>query len=237
MPGELAPSGLPNIGRTLVSARSFDEYVAMFALTPADLAGSILDCPGGAASFAAEARSQGAAVTAVDPVYAASPDWLADHAVSEAVRGNQHTAAAVDAFAWTFFADITDHLDRRTAAARRFGADLTRGSSTYVAASLPWLPFRDASFDLVLSSHLLFMYADRLDEAFHVAAAGEMARVARREVRIFPLINDAGTDISALLSAVRDGVAAGGFATKIRPSPYEFQKGGDEMLVVTRKER
>lgn len=44
------PSGLPNIGRTLVSARSFDEYVAMFALSSEDLASTILDCPGGAAS-------------------------------------------------------------------------------------------------------------------------------------------------------------------------------------------
>src|SRR6185312_14755600 len=104
VPGGTTPSGLPNIGRTLVSARSFDEYAAMFALTAADLSGSILDCPGGAASFAAEARRRGSSVTAVDPVYAAPSDWLAEHAVSEAVRGNQHTASALDAFVWTFFA-------------------------------------------------------------------------------------------------------------------------------------
>jgi SAM-dependent methyltransferase len=161
-------------------------------------------------------------------------DWLAQHAVEEAVRGNRHTGSSLDSFVWTFFADITDHLNRRTTAAHQFGQDLHANPSTYVAGALPRLPFRDGSFDLVLSSHLLFMYADRLDQDFHVAAACEMARVARREVRLFPLISDAGTDTTALVNAVRDAVEAGGFTTMIRPSPYEFQKGGDEMLIIVR---
>lgn len=227
-------SGLPNIGRTLISARSFDEYVAMFALTEDDLGHSILDCPGGAASFAAEARSRGTQIVAVDPVYAAAAAWLAEHALEEAVRGNRHTGSSIDSFVWTFFSDITDHLNRRTAAARRFGQHLETDPATYVAGSLPRLPFRDASFDLVLSSHLLFMYADRLDEAFHVAAACELARLARREVRIFPLISDSDTDTSQLLVAIREAVSARSFTTVVRPSPYEFQKGGNEMLIIAR---
>jgi SAM-dependent methyltransferase len=227
-------SGLPDIGRTLVSARSFDEYIAMFALTDGDLAGSILDCPGGAASFTAEARSRNARVVAVDPVYAAPSDWLVEHALAEAVRGNRHTATSVDSFVWTFFHDIGDHLDRRLTAARRFGRDLVENPSAYVAGSLPRLPFRDATFDLVLSSHLLFMYADRLDGALHVAAAREMARVARREVRIFPLISDSGADTAMLVDAIRGAAEARGYLTAIRASPYEFQKGGDKMLIVRR---
>lgn len=232
MSDERNPSGLPAIGRTLVSARSFDEYVAMFALTDSDLRSHILDCPGGAASFAAEARAAGMTVTAVDPVYAAPAAWLAPHALAEAVRGNRHTGTSVDSFAWTFFTDITDHLNRRTTAARLFGEDLATSPSTYVAGALPRLPFRDAAFDLVLSSHLLFMYADRLDEEFHVAAALEMARVARREVRIFPLISEAGTDTTVLVEAIRRAASEQHRATAIRPSPYEFQKGGNEMLTI-----
>jgi SAM-dependent methyltransferase len=216
----------------LVSARSFDEYVAMFALTPQDLRCSMLDCPGGAASFAAEARRQGSSVVAVDPVYAEPATWLAEYALNEAVRGNRHTGASVESFVWTFFADITDHLNRRTAAARVFGRDLAVNRSSYIAAGLPRLPFRDASFDMVLSSHLLFMYADRLDENFHVTAACEMARVARREVRIFPLISEAGTDTGRLVDAVRTAVEACGRSTVIRRSPYEFQNGGNEMLII-----
>lgn len=227
------PSGLPNIGRTLVSARSFDEYAGMFCLTAADLAGSILDCPGGAASFAAETRARGVSVVAVDPVYSAPIGWLADHALEEAVRGNRHTGTSIDSFVWTFFADIDDHLERRTTSARLFGEDLRANESTYVAASLPALPFRDASFDLVLSSHLLFLYEDRLDQRFHIAAACELARVARREVRLFPIISDSGTDTTALVDGVRRAVELRGCRTTITPSRYEFQKGGNEMLVIS----
>ena len=35
-----------------------------------------------------------------------------------------------------------------------------------MTAALPDLPFPDDAFDLVLSSHLLFTYADRLDADF-----------------------------------------------------------------------
>lgn len=204
----------------------------MFGLSHADLSYAILDCPGGAASFTAEACRAGVAVTAVDPVYAMDSRRLAEHAVEEAVRGNRHTRSSLESFTWTFFADISDHLDRRTKAARDFGEDLIGQPESYIAAALPRLPFRDASFDLVLSSHLLFVYADRLDEQFHVAAAREMARVATRQVRIFPLISDAGTDTAPLVEAVRRGVAADGCTTMIRPSSYEFQRGGNEMLVI-----
>jgi hypothetical protein len=232
MPARGNPSGLPNIGRTLVSARSLDEYVAMFDLASADLNGTILDCPGGAASFAAEARAHGGSVVAVDPIYAASPRWLVEHAVDEAVRGNRHTGSSVDSFVWTFFADLADHLRRRTTSARLFGDDLLANPSTYIAGSLPQLPFSDASFDLVLSSHLLFLYADRLTPDFHVAAACEMVRVARREVRVFPLISDNGIDVSPTVDAVCEAVATLGCTSTIKPSSYEFQKGGDQMLVI-----
>jgi hypothetical protein len=52
-----------------VSARTVDEYVRMFDLSPADLDGEILDCAGGAASFTAELREQGGVAYSVDPLY------------------------------------------------------------------------------------------------------------------------------------------------------------------------
>jgi hypothetical protein len=226
-------SALPAIGATLVSARSFDEYIAMFDLDAADLGRTILDCPGGAASFCAEARARGIAVTATDPVYAAAPRWLRQHAVDEAIRGNRHTAASVESFAWTFFTDIDDHLRKRTAAARSFGEHFGVSPAPYVAAALPSLPFRDQSFDLVLSSHFLFMYADRLDDDFHFQAAAEMLRVARREVRIFPLVADPGTDTSSLLQSLRRRLTDAGAKCEVRPSRYEFQLGGDKILVIS----
>lgn len=232
MSGGTSQSGLGNIGPTLVSARSLDEYVAMFRLTDLDLGGSVLDCPGGAASFTAEARRAGVAATAVDPMYAAEPRWLAEHAVDEAVRGNRHAASSVESFVWTFFADVSDHLTKRTAAARAFGHDLIARPASYVAGALPMLPFRDRSFELVLSSHLLFMYADRLDGDFHAAAALELARVAQREVRIFPLIGDPRIDTGPIIDVVTDAVEAVGCTTAVRSSSYEFQRGGYEMLII-----
>jgi SAM-dependent methyltransferase len=65
--------------------------------------------------------------------------------------------------------------------AERLPADL-------VAACLPHLPLADGSVDLVLCSHLLFTWADRLDQEWHRTAIMEMSRVSRREVRIFPLV-------------------------------------------------
>ncbi|MEU6829455.1 hypothetical protein ABZ894_12495 [Nocardia beijingensis] len=55
-------------GGYLLTGRSLREYCAMFSLGDDDLRGDILDCPGGAASFAAEAAGFGARVVAVDPV-------------------------------------------------------------------------------------------------------------------------------------------------------------------------
>ena len=48
------------LGDIIVSSRPYDEYRAMFGLTDAEiLAGPVLDCPGGAGSFAAEVRDRG----------------------------------------------------------------------------------------------------------------------------------------------------------------------------------
>ena len=57
----------------------------------------------------------------------------------------------------------------------------------YVAGGLPDLPFEADSADLALVANLLFVYDDRLDREFHAAALRELARVAREEVRVFPL--------------------------------------------------
>ncbi|MEU1957666.1 hypothetical protein [Nocardia sp. NPDC019255] len=49
-------------GGYLLTGRSLSEYRAMFSLGDDDLRGDILDCPGGAASSAAEAAELGARV-------------------------------------------------------------------------------------------------------------------------------------------------------------------------------
>ena len=55
----------------------------------------------------------------------------------------------------------------------------------YLPAVLPELSFNKDQFDLTLSAHFLFTYADRLNFDFHVRTLLEMLRVTRHEVRIF----------------------------------------------------
>ena len=85
--------GATDIGAYLVSARSFEEYRAMFALTDADLCGRVLDRPGGGASFAASARQRGTEVFAVDPVYATPPQQLVARLGAELARGSAWAVA------------------------------------------------------------------------------------------------------------------------------------------------
>ncbi|MEJ2202035.1 MAG: hypothetical protein P8X63_13630, partial [Desulfuromonadaceae bacterium] len=120
----------------------------------------------------------------------------------------------------------------RLAAMRTFLADFegSRGTGRYIAAALPCLPFADGAFELALSSHLLFLYSEQLSAAFHLQALREMLRVAG-EVRVFPLLTLAGQP-SPHLQTVVEQLAASGFRVEIRSVPYEFQRGGNKMLIV-----
>jgi hypothetical protein len=218
-----------NVGDYLISARSFAEYRAMFALTGSDLSGSVLDCPGGASSFTALANQAGASAIAADPVYAQPRDSLALLAVAETQRGSTHTAAGADRYVWDFYGDLDGHARVRRMSAEAFSHDLIAHPARYVPASLPRLPFPDGRFDLVLSSHFLFTYADRLDLEFHRAALRELHRVARREVRVFPLLEQGGRPVPALLSGL---LATLDIPHRIQRVSYEFQRGGNEMLVL-----
>lgn len=219
-----------NVGDYLISARSFDEYRAMFALTDGDLTGLVLDCPGGASSFTALANQAGASAIAADPVYAQARDSLATLVATEIQRGSAHTAAGADRYVWDFYGDLDGHARVRRVSAGAFSRDLIAHPARYVPASLPGLPFPDGAFDLVLSSHFLFTYADRLDLDFHRAALHELHRVARREVRVFPLLDQSGRPVAGLLSHL---LATLDIPHRIRRVGYEFQRGGNEMLVLT----
>lgn len=219
-----------SIGQFLVSARDADEYRAMFALTDDDLTGRVLDCPGGGASFTASACARGVDAVAVDPAYAAPPAALIAQLDAELARGAAWTQATAERYVWDFYGDPAAHARRRGESARVFAADLLTHPERYVPASLPHLPFPDGSFDLVLSSHLLFTYADRLDDDWHRAALQEMARVSRGRVRVFPLVDQAGAPLTGLVERLMSEVSAAGVAATLRPVPFEFQRGAREML-------
>ncbi|MBF6296952.1 hypothetical protein IU459_05270 [Nocardia amamiensis] len=222
-----------SVGRYLLTGRSLSEYRAMFALTEADLRGRILDCPGGAASFAAEAAALGAEVVAVDPVYRMPAAELTALASTELDRNASWTTASADRFVWAFYGDPEGHRRLRQTAARRFAEDLRANPRRYRFGMLPALDFPDHAFDLVLSSHLLFTYADRLDFDFHLAALRELVRLTRREVRVFPLIDHSGERLDDLLARLRDVLSAEGIRSDITPVDFEFQRGSTSVLRLT----
>jgi ubiquinone/menaquinone biosynthesis C-methylase UbiE len=120
-------------------------------------------------------------------------------------------------------------------ALNRFAHDYaTPGSAErYVNASLPNLPFDDESFDITLSGHFLFTYSDRFDYGFHLKSLLELVRVSRSEVRIYPVVGLNGCKpgfFDDLLSAL----AKAGVQSELIPSRFEFQKGGSEILRLTR---
>src|SRR5438874_13323992 len=113
----------------------------MFALTDADLAGDLLDCPAGGSEFTARANDVGARACAVDRVYASPVAELRQRMRTEPGRGSAHTAAGLDRYVWDFYGDIEGHRRVRTRSAEHFAADLTGHPGRYLAGALPVLPF------------------------------------------------------------------------------------------------
>lgn len=226
------PSESDSLGEFLISARSFTEYRAIFQLTDTDLQGRILDCPGGAASFTAEASELGADVTAADPIYARPPEELRDLAVAETDRGSEWAIAHLDRYRWDWYGSPERHRQIRHTAAGRFARDIMDRPERYIEARLPSLPFPDNSFDLVLSSHLLFTYADRLDMDFHLAALLELARVTTGEARLYPLVDYTSTHQADLVAHLQHELHDKGIQATLRETEYEFHHGANTMLVL-----
>jgi hypothetical protein len=209
----------------------------MFALSDEDLAGSVLGCGDGPASFNAEATARGHSVISCDPLFAFSAAEV-ERRVRECYddvigQVRRHPGG----FVWDYFRD-PDHLGEcRLAAMNCFLADFEAGKAEgrYVTASLPSLPFEHGRFDLALVSHLLFLYSDRLDLDFHRAAVEELSRVAR-EVRIFPLLGLDRT-LSPHVGPIFAHCAEKGMRAEVRGVPYEFQRGGNQMLRIRKAGR
>jgi hypothetical protein len=210
--------------------RSFDEYRRMFALTDDDLAGSILGCGDGPASFNAEATRRGIRVISCDPLYQFTAEQIRERIDATRETVLEETRRNQESFVWNEIRDVDELAQVRMDAMDTFLADYEAGRAygRYVNAALPALPFSTRQFDLALVSHLLFLYSEQLTESFHMAALRELCRVAH-EVRAFPLVTLAG-ERSPHVALVRMDLERVGFATQIETVPYEFQRGGNQML-------
>ncbi len=212
--------------------RAFDEYVAMFALTDVDLGSRILGCGDGPASFNAVLTKRGGHVVSVDPLYRFLQDDIRERIRRTYTEVLEQTRKNAREFVWTSIKSV-DELERlRRAAMEEFLSDYPQGvaEKRYVDGELPRLPFPDRSFDLALCSHLLFLYSEHLSEDFHVESIKELCRVAG-EACVFPLL-ELGARKARHVQAVATRLATAGYAVSIETVPYEFQRGGNQMMKV-----
>ncbi|MGD0956856.1 MAG: methyltransferase domain-containing protein [Candidatus Acidiferrales bacterium] len=120
---------------------------------------------------------------------------------------------------------------------KQFLDDLPLGISQgrYHVGESQALPLPDREFDLVVCSHFLFTYSDLFSIEFHIDSIREMCRVAR-EARIFPLLASFSSRHSPHLAPVARELTREGYRCELNRVPCEFQKGGNQMLRVSRPE-
>ncbi|WP_160036976.1 SAM-dependent methyltransferase [Paenibacillus sp. An7] len=224
--------GKLDLSRVVFIGRTFDEYLLMFNLTQEELRGrKILDCPAGACSFTAVANTKGADVTATDIAYYHPFEQLAQKGFDDIEHAMLNMEKAQSNYAWDYFESVEGLKKHRIQALSDCSNDMKEYPNRYIPANLPVLPFKDCEFELTLSAHFLFMYADRFDYEFHLQSIQELLRVTSDEVRIFPLI-DLSSNRYEHLDKLVSVIQSQGYVTKEIKVPYEFQKGASSMLVI-----
>jgi len=212
--------------------RSFEEYVSMFKLTSDDLQMKILGCGDGPASFNAKMNQAGQSIISIDPLYQFSAAEIA----ARISATYQNVLAQLEQnqadYLWTSIKSPADLGRIRMTAMEDFLADFPLGKAAgrYLQGELPSLPFAERQFDLALCSHLLFLYSEQLSLEFHQQAISEICRVAQ-DVRIFPLVTLAGIR-SDYVEAIEGHFEQLGHEVIIEAVPYEFQRGGNEMMII-----
>jgi len=212
--------------------RCYDEYVAMFSLSEEDLDKFILGCGDGPASLNVELGAQGGRIVSVDPIYAFNTAAIRQRIRETSDQVIEQTRLNRDEFVWSHIKSVQALGHIRMEAMNRFLEDFSKRRSRYIAGELPNLPFRNFAFDLALCSHFLFLYSEQFTAEFHVQALKELCRIAK-EVRVFPLL-ELGSERSRHLDGVIETLREDGYGCTIKIVPYEFQKGGNEMLVIIR---
>lgn len=226
-----------NLDKIAFIGRSFTEYMKIFNLNERYLKErKILDCPAGASSFTVESLKKGYDVTAVDIAYDNNDDMLQQRHDRELLKIRQSFKGVEDMYVWNYFKSVDDLVRHREVVCKSFIEDYCKNiGSRYIKAELPKLPFKDNEFSLILCSHFLFLYDDRLNYAFHKDCIKEMLRVAK-EVRIFPLTGLNGQKSLFVDKIIGDDLFSD-VKLEILKVPYEFLRGANEMLRFSRRNR
>ena len=219
-----------DLERVVFIGRTFEEYLDMFFLSEEELKGKkILDCPAGACSFTALGNKLGLDVTACDIAYDHSTEDLKNKGLQDVEHAIGNMKKVKSNYIWDYFKDIEHLRKHRLSALEDCTDDMVKSSERYVPVTLPFLPFKDKEFDILLSAHFLFMYADRLDYQFHINTINELLRVTKEEIRIFPLVDLEGKRYKHLDKLV-SYLADNGYIVEEVKVTYEFQRNANSML-------
>ena len=214
--------------------RTLEEYKSMFSLSETDLNTKILGCGDGPASFNAEMAKLGHSVISIDPIYQFSGEQIEQRVRATYEIVISQVSQNSGNYIWKNFQDPDELGKARLNAMEKFLLDYELGkvAGRYLHQSLPNLEFFDDQFELCLCSHLLFLYSEQLSLDFHINSIHELLRIAP-EVRIFPLLKLDGKP-SSYLELVLEDLSNKGCNVQIQSVAYEFQKGGNQMLRISR---
>ncbi|WP_010274898.1 class I SAM-dependent methyltransferase [Paenibacillus senegalensis] len=230
-------NGYHQIGFAM-TCRSWEEYIRMFALQESDLSSaSLVDVAAGAASFTASALERGIDATAVDPLYALDQQSVLQHAREELAQSGAKIAALKQRMDWSYYGSYERYQERREQSLAKFTASFTDPvqKDRYIAAGLPTLPLQDDRFSLVLCSHLLFLYEQELDAAFHMASILELLRICRPggQIRIYPLFNLAYQPYSKMEQLLTE-LSGTGAQISWKNTRLPFIPGSKQLLCITK---
>lgn len=214
--------------------RTLAEYKAMFSLSDVDLNSKILGCGDGPASFNAEMAALGHVVVSIDPIYQFSAEQIERRVRATYEPVISQVKQNSSQYVWANFQNADELGKARLNAMEKFLLDYEFGkvSGRYLCQSLPNLEFVDNQFELCLCSRLLFLYSNQLSLDFHLASIDELLRIAL-EVRIFPLVKLDG-EPSSYLKLILEDLSNKGYSAQVQFVAYEFQKGGNQMLTISR---
>lgn len=211
--------------------RNLNEYREMFLLDETDLTKKIAGFGDGPASFNCEMTRKGYSVISFDPVYQFSKEELTQRIEEVRVTVMQQMRENRDNYVWTNIRSLEELEAVRMSAMNLFLSDYEQGltEKRYICHALPErLPFPDNAFDIGLSSHFLLMYT-ALGYDFHIQAMTEMLRVCK-EIRIFPIV-DLDANQTDFVTKIIDYFKKN-YQVEIAQTRYEFQKGGNQLLVI-----
>jgi len=220
------------IERIVFIGRSYKEYLDIFSLSEDELKGKkILDCPAGACSFTAVGNKLGLDITACDIAYYHAQKDLVNKGLQDIVHTMEHLENVKEKYIWDYFKDINSLREHRQSALNDCANDMKESSERYIPVTLPMLPFKDGEFDILLSAHFLFTYAERLNYEFHITTLNELLRVSKEEIRIFPLVDLEGKRYEHLDKIVKYLEDMGCTVEEVDAS-YEFQANANAMLKI-----